>query len=108
MASREIKTVFCALCAGEGKIPVNDHALIMRGFESETELNLFGGLVQRLRDLPPIELEIATMIINRLHAGLIQYGQFEKKDVRDFRKEALEEVVDAAIYCGRLLIHSPR
>jgi len=104
----KVKTHDCPLCSGSGQFPLKDHALIMREFESEQDLNLFGGLVQRLRDLPPIELEIAKMLINRLHAGLIQYGAFEKTDVRDFRREALEEVIDAQIYSARLLINSPR
>ena len=104
MKSKKDKMIECQLCRGKGEIPLREHALIMRGFDSETELNLFGGLVMRLRDLPPIETEIATMLINRLHAGLIQYGKFETKDKRDFRKEALEEVADAAIYSARLLI----
>ena len=105
MKSKEKKkTIHCPLCDGAGECPEKDHTLIMREFESETELNLFGGLVERLRDLPPIETKIATMLINRLHAGLIQYGAFEARDVRDFRKEVLEEVIDAQIYSARLLI----
>ena len=104
MKNKKDKMIECQLCRGKGEIPLREHALIMRGFDSETELNLFGGLVMRLRDLPPIETEIATMLINRLHAGLIQYGKFEKKDARNFRIETLQEEIDAMIYLARLSI----
>ena len=49
------------------------------------------------------EREILCDVAQRLLHGQYQFGQFRDDDIRDFRKETYEELLDAVIYSARFL-----
>ena len=51
------------------------------------------------RELGPDELRVLKKIAERLAMGQKQYGRLRlAHDARDFRKEAIEELLDAVVY----------
>jgi hypothetical protein len=60
-------------------------------------------IVALTRDLPELEQRVLCRVAERLTAGLKQYGPFARGDGRDMREEALQEVLDAQVYCAMAL-----
>ena len=53
------------------------------------------------------ELEVLTLIAERLQAGERVYGRLTlENDPRDFRREALEECADGLVYATAALMRS--
>jgi hypothetical protein len=62
-----------------------------------------GKLASLTRGLPDLEQRVLCRVAERLTAGLKQYGPFKRGDGRDMREEALQEVLDAQVYCAMAL-----
>jgi hypothetical protein len=55
--------------------------------------------------LGPDELRVLEIIVGRLANGQVTYGLFDvDSDPRDFARETLEEVCDAAVYSAAQLL----
>jgi hypothetical protein len=50
------------------------------------------------------ERKIVGVVLERLERGRKEYGEWEVSDGRDYRREALEEIVDALHYCTAALV----
>ena len=62
-------------------------------------------LIATLCQLGVEELEVLTLIAERLLAGQRAYGQLRlATDQRDFAREALEEILDTQVYSACALI----
>jgi hypothetical protein len=64
-----------------------------------------GELVEISSKLGPDELKVLEIIARRLANGQVTYGLFDvDTDPRDFARETLEEVCDAAVYSAAQLL----
>ena len=73
------------------------HAVVKRLVRDAT-------LGARLGALNADENSIAEKVIARLEQGRREYGPWDVNDGRDYKGEALEEVIDALHYCGAQLL----
>ena len=56
-------------------------------------------LAERIGDLEPDARAVVELIVSRLEGGRSTYGELDlASDPRDFRRELVEELVDAAAY----------
>ena len=54
------------------------------------------------------EREIVNALLDRINQGRDVYGQWEVRDNRDYKKEALEEIIDGLHYVAAALIRQKR
>ena len=60
-------------------------------------------LYSRIKDLPSKEQRIAAMVVERLHAGLKEYGPWDRRK-HDNIKDMLEEQLDFAAYSSAAIL----
>lgn len=59
----------------------------------------FESVVERLRQLPPSELDLIDWILEGIEGGVAVYGRFNPEtDKRDLKLEAAKEFRDAFVY----------
>jgi hypothetical protein len=65
-------------------------------------------MATRIEALNIDERAILDRLLTRLEAGRTVYGPWNVDDGRDYRKESLEEIVDALHYCAAQLVRHRR
>ena len=60
-------------------------------------------LLSKIKGLPDTEKRIATMVIDRLCAGLREYGPWDRRKHNDMQ-DILEEQLDAAVYSSAAML----
>ena len=61
-------------------------------------------LAQRIEALQADERAIVEKLLDRIEQGREVYGPWKVDDGRDYRAEALAEVIDALHYCAAALV----
>lgn len=61
-------------------------------------------LPERIEALQADERAIVEKLLDRIEQGREVYGPWKVDDGRDYRKEALAEVIDALHYCAAALL----
>src|SRR5688572_6768681 len=65
-------------------------------------------MASRIEALNVDERSILDRLLTRLETGRKVYGPWDVHDGRDYRKESLEEIVDALHYCAAQLVLNRR
>ena len=61
-------------------------------------------IIERVESLQADERAIVERLLDRLEQGRETYGPWRVNDGRDYRAEALDEIIDALHYCAAALV----
>lgn len=54
--------------------------------------------------LSPLARDIGEVVIKRLHAGQLEYGEWHMDESRDMELEVMEELMDALVYGSKRIL----